>query len=263
MSLYVHQWGNPENPALLFLHGFMGNGRTWVPFVKELKSHYHIIAPDLPGHGESLYLKESGDYDFVETAEQVIQVLDKLKIHTSSIAGYSMGGRLAMYLAVHYPDRFNRLIVESASPGIDDAKVREERYQKDKSTADYLETADLTAFLEAWYEQPIFGDLNRHPDFSEYVASLLFNEPVELVRAMRGMSQGVQPPLEEHLKELDLPALFIAGEHDEKYSAILERLSQYHNHFELKIIPECGHSTHFQDPQTFLQLIKEFLNTGG
>src|SRR5918994_5654049 len=112
--------GSPGNPDVLCLHGFMDSAADWQDVATAIGDQASCIALDLPGHGSSLDLAPEA-YTMEGTARSVIRTLDELEVRRPVIVGYSMGGRLALYLALHYPERCVGLILESASPGLEDA----------------------------------------------------------------------------------------------------------------------------------------------
>ena len=146
--------------VLLFLHGFMGSGRDWTETVEALPDCRCILV-DLPGHGLSAGCP-AGLYPMPETARALLAVLDDLGVGQCVPVGYSMGGRLALYLALTHPDRCRALVVESGSPGLASEQERENRRQWDEAKASELERQGLDAFLEAWYQQPLFHSIGRN-----------------------------------------------------------------------------------------------------
>jgi pimeloyl-ACP methyl ester carboxylesterase len=108
--------GDRQSPAVLFLHGFMGSSADWRESMAVLGDQTFSIAADLPGHGASLELAPDS-YSVDGAARAVIGILDGLEVDRPIVAGYSMGGRLALYLALRYPSRCAGLFLESASPG--------------------------------------------------------------------------------------------------------------------------------------------------
>src|ERR687894_1108620 len=150
--------GDPLSPTILFLHGFMGSSADWRGAIAALGDRYFCIAVDLPGHGASLGMPPD-TYTIEGAARAVIGILDELERVRTVIAGYSMGGRLALYLALRYPERCAGLLLESASPGIEDEEERTARRETDEEWARCLESGDFEAFLQDWYAQPLFASL--------------------------------------------------------------------------------------------------------
>jgi pimeloyl-ACP methyl ester carboxylesterase len=113
--------GDPRRPAILLLHGFMGSGADWAVAISALDERFYCVAPDLPGHGASLGMPHQGAYTIEGAAQALLALLDELEIERPLVVGYSMGGRLALYLALRHPEGCSALFLESASPGIEDA----------------------------------------------------------------------------------------------------------------------------------------------
>src|SRR5215210_1944875 len=93
--------GDRRSPAVLFLHGFMGSSADWQEVMAALGDRTFCIAPDLPGHGASLGLTTQ-TYTIEGSARAVTNTLDELGVERPIVAGYSMGGRIALYLALRY-----------------------------------------------------------------------------------------------------------------------------------------------------------------
>ncbi|HEX2728748.1 MAG TPA: alpha/beta fold hydrolase, partial [Rubrobacteraceae bacterium] len=111
--------GDRRRPAVLFLHGFMGSSGDWGGITAVLEERYFCVAVDLPGHGTSVGLPLES-YTFEVAARMVLAVLGELGIERTTLVGYSMGGRLALYTALRIPQRVSRLVLVGASPGIAD-----------------------------------------------------------------------------------------------------------------------------------------------
>ena len=166
-----------ELPTLIFLHGWMGSCDDWAEVIELLKSRFYCIAIDLPGHGKTEVVDDDSGYEFVNTALGIIQLLDSLGIDCCTICGYSFGGRLALYLALEFPDRFNRVILESASPGLETISQRQARTISDDQIIQQLATDNFTDFVTNWYRQPIFIGIDKHPNFPELIQRRLTNLP--------------------------------------------------------------------------------------
>jgi pimeloyl-ACP methyl ester carboxylesterase len=130
--------GDPAHPAVLFLHGFMGRREDWKPVVAALAEEYYCICPDLPGHGKNCLPGSGAGWEMAEAASGLMLLLNKYQIERCALVGYSMGGRLALYLAATYPKRFTRVVLESASPGLRTEEERAPRRQHDDNLADNI-----------------------------------------------------------------------------------------------------------------------------
>jgi pimeloyl-ACP methyl ester carboxylesterase len=95
--------------VLLLLHGMAGSSQTWRSLIKPLSRQFRVIAPDLPGHGEST--KPRSDYSLGAFAALLRDLLDELGVSRATIVGHSLGGGVAMQLLYQHPDYAQRLIL--------------------------------------------------------------------------------------------------------------------------------------------------------
>ena len=126
--------------ALLLLHGFSGDKTNWEELRAGLQEQYRVIAVDILGHGASDKPSQVCAYRMERVACDIVSLLDEMQIPECHLLGYSMGGRLALHLALHYPARCRSLILESASPGLAVENEREQRRRDDESLAERIQT---------------------------------------------------------------------------------------------------------------------------
>ncbi len=237
----------------------MGSGADWADAISALDERSYCVAPDLPGHGSSLGLAYPEAYTIEGTAQALLDLLDELEIPRAKLAGYSMGGRLALYLALRYPGRCSALFLESASAGIVDAAEREARRDADEELARRLESGDFGEFLADWYRQPLFSSLARQEGLLQAtLEARLRNEPGELARSLRGMGAGDQSPLWGELAGLQAPALVVAGALDETYVGIARRMESLSPRVRTAVVPRAGHNVRLEAPGAYLHLLKDF-----
>jgi len=254
---------------VVLLHGFLGTGGDWDEITERLGPGFRCLCPDLPGHGSNLDGPPPSGYTMDYAALQVMERLDKEGIERCALVGYSMGGRLALYLAVNYPERFNALVVESASPGLKDPEQRQHRADYDADLAKELEgcagdTAAFKGFLGRWYAMPLFETLARDRDrIDRLVGRRLENDPAALAHALRGMSPGLQPSLWEQLPRLPMPVLAMVGDEDGKFRRIGEQMSECGPTIAVHEMQGCGHNVHLEAPMEFATVIKAFIETRG
>lgn len=247
--------------TVLFLHGFMGSSEDWRGVTAALEGRFRCLVVDLPGHGASVELSPA-TYTIEGATRALLDLLDELEIERPVLAGYSMGGRLALYFALRYPERCAGLFVESVSPGIEDASEREARRRSDEEKAARLESGDLEEFLRDWYRQPLFAPLARDEErLRETIQTRLRNNPVELARSLRSMSTGSQPSLWGELAVLGVPALAVAGELDGKYVRISRRIASLSTRTRAVVVPGVGHNVRLEAPGEYLALLERFLDS--
>ncbi len=259
-SLYFECHGDRVNPPLLMLHGFMGCIADWEKIIAGLIKRFYCIAVDLPGHGKSAGFAPAQQWEMTQTAAAIVQGLKQQKISRTHLLGYSMGGRLALYLAIHFPQYFEKVLLESASPGLMSNEERQTRLQGDERIARRLESGDFQRFLLEWYEMDFFQTLRNHPDFSAMLARRLQNDPQALAKSLREMGTGRQPSLWPELPRIKFPLLLVIGEKDAKFRAIANKMVEKNSKIHMSIIPGCGHNVHLEAPEIFEGEMIRFLN---
>jgi 2-succinyl-6-hydroxy-2,4-cyclohexadiene-1-carboxylate synthase len=254
---------NQDKPLILFLHGFMGDCYEFDEAIELLSDEFSYLKVDLPGHGKTQILGGDECYTMANTAAALIALLDKLNIAECFLVGYSMGGRLGLYLSLHFPQRFSKVILESASPGLRTEAERLQRVKQDEQIARKLarsvDKSALATFFKNWYQQPIFGAIKNHPQFDKLIEKRLENNPIELAKSLRFMGTGCQPSLWEKLKDNTNPLLLLIGEYDEKFIAINKEIAQICKLCQLEVISNCGHNIHLENTIAFVKNIRQFL----
>ncbi len=249
--------GRSTHPPILFLHGFLGDLREFDRVTDHFSDQFYCIAVDLPGHGKT-QVKSDRYYTMAATAKGLIQLLKTLRVEQCFIIGYSMGGRLALYLTLNFPKYFLKTILESSSPGLRTEKERTQRMQRDRDLAHKLETEDFSDFLAQWYSQPLFATLQQHPDFEQMLEHRLQNNPLNLAKSLCYLSTGCQPPLWENLNHNTIPMLLLAGELDEKFIKINAEIAERSPFTECRRVDRCGHNIHLENTALFVHHIKQF-----
>ncbi len=109
MRLHVHSWGDPDAPPVVCLHGVTAHGERFKRLAEERWAEkFHVVAPDLRGHGRSGY---EPPWTFATHVADVLETLDALEIETADVVGHSFGGRLTLELAAAHPDRLRRAVL--------------------------------------------------------------------------------------------------------------------------------------------------------
>jgi 2-succinyl-6-hydroxy-2,4-cyclohexadiene-1-carboxylate synthase len=252
--------GDRRSPAVLFLHGFMGSSADWRETMAMMGDQTFSIAVDLPGHGASLGLPPD-TYTIEGATRAVISTLEALEVVRPVVAGYSMGGRLALYLALRYPNRCTGLFLESASPGLERSSERAARRAADESKAERLESGDFEAFLQDWYSQPLFAPLARDEDLLyRTIEARRRNVPGELARSLREMGTASQPSMWGEMEHLSVPTLAVAGGLDEKYAGISSRMASINPRLKSAVVPGAGHAVHAETPAAYISLLWRFVD---
>lgn len=240
---------------LIMLHGFTGQTASWKPIEDALAKKFRLLMIDLPGHGETDSPADTNAYRMENVARDLWQMVQHLSIEAPILYGYSMGGRLALYMAVHY--QFSKLILESSSPGLATENEQKERKKQDDELADRIKREGIEAFVDFWENIPLFeSQKNLSEKVREYQRELrLQNNPIGLANSLRGMGTGVQPSLWDELNSLDIPVLLMAGQLDEKFVNIAGQMHDLLPQSDLITIDGAGHAIHIEKPDAVASAI--------
>jgi len=249
--------GDRHKPVILLLHGFMGNCADFSAIVGEF-GEFCCLMVDLPGHGETKVRRDI-NYQMPHVAQALIELLEQLAIKQCILWGYSMGGRIALYLAVYFPQYFQRVILESTSPGLKTRQECDRRIAQDLQLAQQLESIELSQFIQQWYRNPLFKSLVQHPDYEQVFARRLHNDPFKLAKSLRYMGLGMQPSLWNHLSAIQTPLILVVGRLDDKFIAINRRILSLCPQANLNIVKNTGHNVHFEQTWKLSKLIKELI----
>ncbi|KAM3094434.1 2-succinyl-6-hydroxy-2,4-cyclohexadiene-1-carboxylate synthase [Phormidesmis sp. 146-12] len=248
--------GSTTLPVILFLHGFLGSSEEFADIVPQF-DRCCCLCLDLPGHGKTQVV---GDYSLSTTAQAIVDLLTQLDIPQAILVGYSLGGRLALSLALQFPDRFPKTILESASPGLKTETERALRRKHDDQLSDRI-TSNFPEFLTEWYDQPLFRSLKQHPNFAALYEHRLKNNPIELAKSLRNLSTGRQPSFWSKLAHYKQPLLLMVGAHDRKFVSINQEIAARCPTAQLEILVNTGHNLHLENPQAFTMHISDFLRS--
>ncbi|MDP1848745.1 MAG: alpha/beta fold hydrolase [Solirubrobacteraceae bacterium] len=236
---------------LLLLHGFTQTGRGWDEVVRHLDGErYRALAPDIRGHGAAATRRP---IDFDACVRDAVGLMPG----PGALAGYSQGGRLALHVALAHPELVTRLVLVSATAGIEDAAERARRRAADADLAAWMEADGrrMTEVADRWGAQPLFA--TQSPAVAAMArADRLGNEPAHLAAALRGIGTGAMAPLWDRLGELAMPVLVLAGERDEKYVGLGRRLAAAVPAGRLEIVPDAGHALALEAPEAVAAAIE-------
>ncbi len=250
------EWGDPENPRIVLIHGFTQSAQSWSRIAPGIARNYSVVAVDLPGHGRSADLVPA---DLTETARLVGEVGGR-----AVYIGYSLGGRVALTLALDQPELVDALVLVSASPGIVDGAERVARRESDRALAERLDPSDgsepglsIEEFLDIWLAQPLFRDLDEG---AKDRASRLQNSPRALAQSLRVAGAGEMGPLHHRLREIKAPVLCLAGERDPSYAARARMMAtEIGENARAVVLDDVGHALCFERPAEFLRVVEDFL----
>ncbi|WOV83399.1 2-succinyl-6-hydroxy-2,4-cyclohexadiene-1-carboxylate synthase [Sporosarcina jeotgali] len=256
-SMHVQRTGEPSLPVIVFLHGFTGSLDTWNTIVSLMEGKAHTVAIDLWGHGRSDKPETSSDYSMEKQTRDLEQLFQQLELQSFILVGYSMGGRTALGYATSYPERIQRLVLESASPGLKTEAERFERRQRDAKLADRLLEEPFEEFVDFWESLALFdSQKSMSAEQIEAVRKERLNQdPKGLANSLMGIGTGSQPSYWNVLSDQLYPVDLITGSLDSKFENIaLEMKNLFPNvsHFSVE---NAGHAIHVEKPEEFATII--------
>lgn len=231
-----------------FLHGFTQTGRSWQPVLDRL--HLPITAQllDAPGHGHSTV----SDRNLSQIGSDIVET-----ISTGVLVGYSMGARMALHAALTKSSKITALCLISGTAGLDTQQERDNRREHDDSLAQRIEKIGVPEFITEWLSNPLFAGLT---EATNQLDDRLRNTAAGLAASLRTSGTGTQMPLWDQLPTIGIPVLIIAGENDQKFVKLAQRMAGLFPRCELHVMKNVGHTAHLEDPEQFVQIFEAWLS---
>ncbi len=234
---------------IVLLHGFAGTGNAWDPVREQLDpARYRSLAPDLRGHGRRAALRP---VTFAGCARDVLACAPEVPF---TLAGYSLGGRVALHVALAVPERVARLVLVATTAGIDHPGERAERAAADEALAARAERMDPEEFARVWQAQPIFAE-TPPAAAAAWSEDLRRTSPRDLAAVLRGIGTGAMEPLWSRLRELPMPCDVVVGERDAKFLAFGERLVATLPQGRLHVVAGAGHGVPREAPEALAAVL--------
>jgi 2-succinyl-6-hydroxy-2,4-cyclohexadiene-1-carboxylate synthase len=228
-----------HGPRVVLVPGFTQTAASWRGVQEVLDESCEVMALDVPQRDS-----------FAATAISI-----GIEGRRAIYAGYSMGGRIALRLALERPELVQGLVLVSSTAGIADELERAARVESDEALARSVERDGVEAFLDNWLAQPLFATVPRDaPGLQErHALSARY-----LAHCLRVLGAGAMEPMWSRLGELETPVALVTGRSDAKYeklaSMMLERLRNDAVHVRL----EGGHALPLEQPAVLGGFIASF-----
>ncbi len=262
INVHVNEYELNKKIPILFLHGFTGSLEDWKFLENKLPSKFSPIFIDLIGHGKSASPNNIDEYSFTSQIEIINQLLKKIRIEKLVIAGYSMGGRLALSFAMEYPEKLLGLILESTSFGIENNEERTNRIANDGNLAKQISNSQIEGFIDYWLQIPLFNSLKNISDerFEELrIKKIKNNNNLGLQNSLLGFSTGKMKNYYPYCSSFNISTFLICGELDTKFTEISKKAHSLLLNSKINIIKDCGHNVHLEKPEEFLKLLNKIL----
>lgn len=234
-----------DGPLLLFLHGLGGRRQNWDAQLAVFSKHFKAVAWDARGYGDSDDYE--GSLQFSVFSEDVLRVLDFLKMEKASLVGLSMGGRIARNFALDHPERVDRLVLANTTPGFAALTPKEvQEFVERRRNADPLAQAKLLVSPHA-----------REGALDDLVASL---GAVHRESYFKTMEASVAQDQAAPIEKIRAPTLVVTSDGDRLYPpAIAQDMARRIPGARLATIEGAGHLSNMEQPDRFNQVVLEFL----
>jgi 2-succinyl-6-hydroxy-2,4-cyclohexadiene-1-carboxylate synthase len=265
MRCDVSEWpvlrqGKGDQPVVL-LHGFMGSKEDWLPIIDLLSPHMECLAFDLPGHGKNIQRDHVPEFN--ELVAELEQQRIRLGISRWHVAGYSMGGRIAIRYALDNQAAVHSLSVISASPGIINQADRIIRQKIDQRWIDLMNELPPDEFMKAWYGQPVFKALETKPELLRRIVEKRTGLNVPLIsETMLQWGQGTVPSAWDQMASLAMPWQMVVGQDDQPYQQVASRVKNLFPGTQIAIVENAGHPVHEEQPSALASVLKNFIQSG-
>jgi 2-succinyl-6-hydroxy-2,4-cyclohexadiene-1-carboxylate synthase len=226
---------------VLFIPGFMQRGDAWRPVAELVLERYPSALLDHREHSFEGRLRE-------------IAAAGEGRV----LAGYSLGGRLALRAALRDPGRYGGLVTVSTTAGIDEPAAHRARAEADERLAAWIEASPIEDVVSVWERQPLFAD-QSDALVEQQRPGRLSHDPAGLALLLRTAGQGMLEPVWHELVRLELPLLAIAGDRDDGYVRAARRIAETAPRAREAIVQEAGHAPQLQRPEEVARLMVEFL----
>ncbi len=243
-----------EGTPVLLLHGHTLDHRVFDDMMPHLlASGLRVLRPDLRGHGSSSM--PEADYRFSDHAADMDAVLKAAGIDSASIVGFSLGGGIALEMALTRPKTVERMVL--IDPVMPDRPFEPAFMNNIRQVAKAARTEGIRAAMEGpWAKSPLFAHSLTKPDVREKLAAIVREFPGAEYLAVRRDTPSRAWTVPSHLSEISIPVLVIAGEKDMPgFQAFAQEAANGIPGARLVIIPDCGHLVPLEDPAGLAHLI--------
>lgn len=261
VKLYYEEVG--QGTPILFVHEFASDYRGWEPQMRAFGQRYRCITYSARGYTPSDVPADPNVYSYKHVMRDVVAVLDHLKIDKAHLIGLSMGGYTSLQVALNHPGRVRSLVLAGTGSG-SERWYTEEFHKHSRELGDQFEREGSAAVAKTYGMSPSrVPFLIKDPrGFAEFSRQLAEHDAQGSANTSRGF-QGARPSLydfESEIKKLDIPALIIVGDEDDRCIEPSLFLKQTIPASGLVTFPKTGHVVNLEEPALFNQVVGDFLD---
>ena len=256
--LYYEEAGS--GTPLIFIHEFAGDYRSWEPQMRFFARYYRCIAYNARGFPPSDIPEDPARYSQAHARDDVVAVLDHLKVDRAHVVGLSMGGFAALHVGITYPQRARSLVIAGCGYGAEPDK--KEKFQAECEAAAASFESNWTEAAKKYALGPTRVQFqNKDPrGWEEFARQLSEHSPKGQALTMRGV-QMRRPSLYElvgDMKKINVPALIVTGDEDDPCLEPALLMKRSITTSGLVVLPRAGHTSNIEDPDAFNRALFEF-----
>lgn len=271
LRLHYVEWGDPQAPTMVFVHGVRDHCRTWDDVLAQFVDDYHIVVPDLRGHGDSEWVQGSG-YDYLDYLYDLYQLIVQNDFGPVVLVGHSLGGAITSFFAGTYPELVSKLVViegiglwqrHSNEVSLSEklrnwvettqslADRQPKRYDSLEAAYQRMQQANPQLSREQAYHLTLHGSI-RHEDgrFTWKYDNYTYNFSIMGVRTDEVI---------ELWESIQCPTLLLNAQNGLDNRTGQDGTLLHFAHAQLHNIADAGHWTHHDQPQAVVDLIQAFL----
>jgi pimeloyl-ACP methyl ester carboxylesterase len=267
LRLHYLDWGNHGAPPLVCVHGYTSSAQAFNAPARRLRERFHVIAPDVRGHGESAWSPD-GAYQYRDQAGDLAAITDQLGLERVSLIGTSMGGIIVMTYAGAHPERLARLVINDIGPDAETGSQRitqmvgsrpDEFATLEDAMAYRRQMSPIVAGRSLEDQEELARGVLRGRDDGRWVWKM---DP-QYVQQRVAQGPPVRPPLWPVLQALSCPTLIVWGEDSDVLSqAQARRMAEVLPKGQLVSVPGVGHAPTLVEP-VVLAALGRFLAAAG
>ncbi len=256
--LYYEEAGH--GTPIVFVHEFAGDFRSWEPQMRFFARYFHCIAYNARGFPPSGVPEEASRYSQAHARDDVVAVLDGMKLERAHIVGLSMGGFAALHVGISYPQRARSLVVAGCGYGAEPDKKEKFRAECEAAAASF--EADWSEAARKYALGPTRVQFqNKDPrGWAEFAQQLGEHSPKGQALTMRGLQ--MQRPslweLTEAMKRIDVPTLIVTGDEDDPCLEPALLMKRHIPTAGLVVLPWSGHTINIEEPDAFNRALFDF-----
>jgi 3-oxoadipate enol-lactonase len=256
LSVCYNDEGKAGDPVIIFIHGFPFNKSMWDKQTEALKENYRVIAYDVRGHGNS----DAGAENFsIELfANDLLNLMDALKIDKAILCGLSMGGYIALNAVENYPDRFDALILSDTTCTADTPEAKEKRMK----TIENIKKDGVEKFAKESIKNLFASEsfLTKKLEIAAVREMIVNTTEKSLCKTLRAFYERKNTCSKLH--DINVPVLILVGIEDKiTPPAAAQFMNEKIKESSLSIVEHAGHLSNIENPSEFNNQLEEFVST--